>query len=178
MGNHSSEEAVISRFRQQLSRERELEPALDLLLKTAMDVLGADKGNIQLYDKTTQTLKITAHSGFDKSFLEYFKNVRATYCCCGMALKRRERVMINDVNQDPEFSHFAETFNAYGYTGVQSTPLKNKQGEVFGMLSTHFVSAFYPKPKDLGLLDRVVTEAEPLIEQLLPAVPVPDENIA
>jgi len=56
----------------------------------------AERGNVQMMDPRTRTLRIVAHRGFDADFLEFFAGVRAEGSC-GKALLLRRRVIVPDV---------------------------------------------------------------------------------
>jgi hypothetical protein len=107
--------------------------ALEDVLQTAMALVGAAKGNVQIYDLVEGGLKIIAHRGFNDEFLEHFKVVPLGYSCCGAAMERRERVIIEDVFADPRFRDFGEVYARHGFLAVQSTPLLASDGELLGM---------------------------------------------
>src|SRR5262249_53077955 len=85
-------EEVLRRSEEKLSREanaleklnalssvlwstRRLTEGLEQMLNAAIELMGADKGNIQLFDDERGVLTIAAHRGFDRDFLECFKEV-------------------------------------------------------------------------------------------------------
>jgi hypothetical protein len=75
------------------------------VLDATIELQGADFGNIQLYDKETRTLEIVAQRGFQQDFLDYFARVDAYEgSACGLALKQRSRVIIEDVNLNADLN--------------------------------------------------------------------------
>ncbi|WP_262269122.1 sensor histidine kinase [Microvirga yunnanensis] len=140
-----------------------LPAVLDAILEATIDLHGADFGNIQLYDEATQTLRIAAQRGFQPPFLDHFAEVDAAEAsACGMALARRERVMIEDVEQEPAYAPSLEVAREAGYRAVQSTPLFTPSGETLGMLSTHFRQPHHLSDLDAKLTDvyaRLAAEA-------------------
>src|SRR4051812_45576989 len=111
---------------------------LDEILNATIDLHGADFGNIQLYNAATRTLRIAAHRGFQQPFLD-FKEIDANDgSACGIALARRKRTVIEDVEKEPAFAPSLTAAREAGYRAVQSTPLFTTSGEPLGMLSTHF----------------------------------------
>ena len=71
------------------------------IVDAAIAITKADKGNIQLLDQQTEKLKIVAHRGFDLPFLNFFEFVEAgDATACVTAMKRMERVVIEDVIQN------------------------------------------------------------------------------
>lgn len=139
--------------------------ALNDILETAISLVGAAKGNVQLYDPSDETLKIIAHRGFDQEFLEYFKSVPLGYSCCGAAMEERKRVIIKNVRTDERFSELAEIYVKHGFTAVQSTPLFNSDGHLMGMFSTHFAEPHEPSERDLRVLDQIAQQAGRIIER-------------
>lgn len=117
----------------------EFRDALDNLLTMALLMQRTQMGTIQLLIKENDTLKIVAHQGFKPAFLEHFEEVTAEdYSACGRALKTKENVFIEDVTSDPFYIHHKAIAVASGFLSVQSTPLISSQGELQGILSTHF----------------------------------------
>src|SRR5262249_29643062 len=77
-------------------RERDVQGLLDDTLTAVMAATRAERGNVQMMDPRTRTLRIVAHRGFDADFLEFFAGVRAEGSC-GKALLLRRRVIVPDV---------------------------------------------------------------------------------
>ena len=74
------------------------------IVEAAVDLAGADCGNIQLLDPTTGTLRIAAQRGLPDWWLEYWIAVRQDQGSCGVALKQGERVVVEDVQRSPIFA--------------------------------------------------------------------------
>lgn len=142
----------------------QLQEQLDFVLKTALTVTG-EMGTLQLYDSSDCSLKIVCHHGFEPPFLNFFSSTCQGHAACGMALLRRERVIVEDVATDPIFAE-TEARNvmlAAGARAVQSTPLLNSLGDPLGMLSTHYRQPSRPSARDLRCLDRLARHAAKLI---------------
>ena len=145
---------------------RDLNQALDDILKGAIELLGADKGNIQVLDTKRGTLKIVASRGFDQDFLNIFSEVSAADdTVCGRALRSGKRLVIEDVESDAPFALFRPAARAAGFRAVQSTPIMSQGGAPLGMLSTHFRSVHRPTEEDLLLLDLYVRQVGDIIER-------------
>src|SRR5215468_3848861 len=66
---------------------RDLHQALDDMLDGAIELLGADMGNIQVLDTNRGILKIVAARGFEQNFLNIFSEVSAAHdSACGRDL--------------------------------------------------------------------------------------------
>jgi len=70
---------------------------LDRALETALTLLRADRGNIQIVDPATGALRIAVHHGFSAAFLEYFAVVGDDGSACGRAATGLSPTVIADV---------------------------------------------------------------------------------
>jgi len=136
------------------------------VLDATIEVQGADFGDIQLYDESTQTLKTVAHRGLDQKFLDYFATVDAREASgCGLALRSGTRIIIEDVNTDPDFEPHRAIAASTGFRGVQSTPFIDRiSGKPLGMLSTRFRQPYRPLARELLLTDLLARQAADVIE--------------
>jgi two-component system NtrC family sensor kinase len=148
-----------------LVQTREMAALLDDILEAAIEITGADMGNIQLLDG--DALKIVAHRGFDAPFLAFFNTVHEGLAACGAALQRGERVIVDDVAASPLFvgSPAGDVMLAAQARAVQSTPLITRAGRVLGMFSTHYRTPQRPAPHALSLLDVLARQAADVIER-------------
>src|SRR5262245_39313526 len=145
---------------------RDLNQALNDILAGAIELLGADKGNIQGLDTKQRVLKIVASQGFEQDFLNFFREVSANDCsACGRALRSGERLVIEDVESDALFTLLRPAARAAGFRAVQSTPILSRAGAPLGMLSTHFRSVHRPSDEDLALLDLYVRQVGDILER-------------
>jgi PAS domain S-box-containing protein len=138
---------------------------LDEILDVAVEITGADMGNIQLLDDGE--LKIAAHRGFGSPFLDFYDSVRSGEVACGMAAERGERVIVEDVASSPIFAgtRALGVMLGAGVLSVESTPLVTRGGQVVGVLSTHYRARRRPADRDLRLLDIVARQTADLIER-------------
>ena len=140
-----------------LWRSRDLQQGLDDMLRTVIDLLGADRGNVQLYDARKEALAIEAHQGFGKDFLEFFAEVKAADdTACGRALRSKQRVVIPNVELDPGFAPFLKAAHSADYRAVVATPLLGGDGNPLGVISAHFKSVHHPSDQELRRLDLFV----------------------
>jgi PAS domain S-box-containing protein len=152
-------------FSTRLLATTELSPLLDEVLHATIAMQNADFGNIQLYNPETKALEIVAHRGFQRDFLDHFRSVHDTGAACGRALQLGKRVVIEDVQIDPDYEPHREIAAAAGFRAVQSTPLFSRSGEFLGMVSTHFRAPHRPSERDLRLTDLYVRHAAEMIER-------------
>ena len=162
----ASELAAVTRlheFSARLLASTELQPLLEELLTAIISLQNADFGNIQLYNPESQALEIVVQRGFQQDFLDHFRSVHDDGATCGRAMQRRERIIIEDVQTDPDFEPHRRIAASAGFRAVQSTPLLTRTGELLGMISTHFRQAHRPSEHELRLTDLYAVHAAGLI---------------
>jgi two-component system, chemotaxis family, CheB/CheR fusion protein len=141
-----------------------MQDALDQVLVTTMELLGAQMGNVQLLDRGSQQLEIVAQRGFSAPFLKAFEHVGdKDQTSCGRVLQTRDTVCIEDVARDQAYAPYLVLAEEAGYRAVQSQPLIGKSGELVGVLSIHFREprAFSERDRQMG--DLVARQAADLI---------------
>jgi PAS domain S-box-containing protein len=149
-----------------LWRTSSLRVGLVEMLIATVELLGADMGNVQIVDAASGKLRISAQKGFEAEFLDFFREVAADDgCACGRALRSGDRVIVEDVEQDPLFASCLHIVRNAGFRAVQSTPLIDRKGKALGMISTHFRSPHRPSELDLQRLDLYARQASDFIER-------------
>ena len=141
----------------------QLQILADLALEKMLSLARADRGNVQLADPVSGALRIIAHHGFDPEFLTYFAVVRDDQTACGRAAARNAQVVISDVIADRRFEQHREIAAASRFRAVQSTPLIDKNGQLVGVVSTHYPVPHAPSARDL----RVIRRYADLLGQIL-----------
>lgn len=146
---------------------RDLGTALDEVLGAAIEITGAEMGNVQLLDPASNVLKIVAQRGFQRDFLEYFGTVSADdTSVCARAMNSKQRLVIEDVRTDPLYEPHREIAASAGYRAVQSTPLIGRDGGLLGVLSTHYAVPHRPSEPELQTLDLYARQAADFIEHV------------
>lgn len=138
----------------------QLEQPLDAILDAIIELTGANFGSIQLFDETEKQLRLVAHRGFEKRFLDHFATVDASSdSACGIALSRCERVAFEDIEKEPAFRASLDEARAAGYRSVISSPLCSTSGRLVGMLAVHFREPHQFAPHELRLMDICARQA-------------------
>ncbi len=127
---------------------------LETGLEDALSLLRADRGNIQLVDPVSGSLRIAAQAGFSDEFLDYFAVVDDDGSACGRAARGLAQTVIPDVKTDPRYAPHEDIAAASGYQAVVSTPLVDLSGHLVGVLSTHYPCRYRPPDADLKLMRR------------------------
>jgi PAS domain S-box-containing protein len=141
-----------------------LQMLLNEVLNAAVEIQGADCATLQLYSEQTGRLQTVARHGFRPDLLSTEKT-RQAYDEPGLAaLKRRERIIIEDTETDPSYSPAHTVAAAAGYRTAYVTPLLGRRGAPLGVLTTHH-RAFRPELKSkLTVLDLYARQAAEVIE--------------
>src|SRR6516225_590854 len=67
------------------------------ILETALWMTGANRGTFQLYDPSSKSLKLIAHSGLPDRFVEFFASVQlGNAAACEVALDTGARVIVEN----------------------------------------------------------------------------------
>jgi PAS domain S-box-containing protein len=158
--------AKLSDLSSRLWRSRALSEGLNEILVAVIELVSADKGNIQLLNGDRHTLTIVAHKGFERDFLETFHEVSASHnSACGKALRHSERIIITDTELDPDYERYRPAARAAGYRAVVATPLLGANGAQLGVVSTHFGAIHRPTEQELRRLDLYLRQASDFIQR-------------
>jgi signal transduction histidine kinase len=150
-----------------LQHAGDMESGLRDVLQHAVAACGADFGNIQRYDPRLAALEIVVQQGFDAAFLAHFRTVRVDEgSACARVLQAGERIVVEDVELDPDFAPHRPVAAAAGFRAVQSTPLRVHDGRIVGILSTHFRAPHRLPARDAQVLDLYARHAADLISRL------------
>ncbi len=137
------------------------------VLGVAIEISGADKGNIQFLDRESNMLRLAAQSGFDESFLEFFESVGGDDSACGVALRTKQRVIIEDITKSEIYAgkHSFDAMREADVMAVQSLPLLSSTGNVLGMISVHFAQTHRPSEQELRLMDLLARQTADYLER-------------
>lgn len=162
---------LASQMTQRLLQSSTFEAAVHTILDDVIALLGAEYGNVQL--AMGDELVIAAQRGLSTDFLKTFRRVKKDDgSACGRALRLGETVIIRDVENDPGFAPFCPDAKKAGFRSVQSTPFLTKDGNVLGMVSTHFAHAHEPTPIEMQTLKTYSVVAAEHLHKLLGDVPL------
>jgi PAS domain S-box-containing protein len=144
-----------------------LEDCLQNILDAAISLTRADKGNLQLFDFTTNALRIAAHRGFGEPFLKSFGEVRDAATTCAAALKSGEQVIVEDILASKIFDGqlTQQALLEEGARAVISTPLKSSDGVILGMISTYFKAPRRPTDRDLRFIDLLARQSADYLQR-------------
>jgi hypothetical protein len=142
----------------------ELQFELGSLLDSALHMSGTRMGNVQLYDPGTKGLHIVVHRGFDKRVLDDFSIVGIDEeIASARALRYRRRVVIEDVDADPQYGPYRNIAAAAGFRAVQSTPILALEAPIPAVFSTHYEHPHSVGSHEARMLDQIAVKAQPVV---------------
>ena len=147
--------------------DAQFDVVLGEIVDAAIAISGADKGNLQLFDASSKTLKIKAHHGFESSFLNFFATTADEASACVAAKEPGTRVVVEDVCSDPLFAgapSLAVLLEA-GVRAMQSTPLVSSADHLLGIISTHLKQPHRFSERELRLMDLLARQAADFVER-------------
>lgn len=150
----------------QLIQQDSLAAVLHEVLVASAALLHVDKGSVQIYDAQSHTLKLISAIGLEQDFADQFSFVDVYGSLpCAAALRRGERVIVEDLSTHLDFIDFARVAASYGIYAAQSTPLFSSDGKLSGMITIFFDRPYRPSERELQLLDLYAQQAVRRIER-------------
>jgi PAS domain S-box-containing protein len=148
-----------------LTAAADLPSLLDEILDAAMALQKADFGNIQIRDPKSGALEVLAQRGFTPKFLAAYRTIAIDEnTSCGIALRERRRVIVEDVLTDPNVASHRRVAASGGFRALQSTPLFERvSGEPVGVLTTYFRNPHRSSDRDLRLTDSYAQQAADVV---------------
>jgi PAS domain S-box-containing protein len=156
----------MSEWSTRLWRSETLAEGLHIILAANIELLSADKGNVQLLEENGSTLQIAAQRGFEPDFTDHFVAVTSDdTSICGRALRRGERVIVEDIERDPDFEPHRDMLRQAQCRAVVSTPLVASGGRLLGILSLHFQTSHRPADPELRRQDLFLRQSCDFIQR-------------
>jgi two-component sensor histidine kinase len=151
-----------------MREENKFETCFSEIARTAIAISGADKGNLQVFDEASRSLKIVAQEGFQEEFLKYFENVNDhAAASCGTAMASNEQVVVDDVLTSEIFvgQPAQKVLLDAEVRAVISTPMRSSKGNLLGVISTHFSHPGHPSERQLRLTNILARQAADYLER-------------
>lgn len=151
-----------------LWRARDLASGLDEVLSAAIELLGADRGVIQVYDAERGVIRIAAVRGYDEALVAAFEETRIDdYPVLAEAIRNGETLAISDILNDPRFvdPQYPQVAGVLGFRAAQFSPLVSRDGTVLGVLSTQFSQPHDLSEQDFQRLALFVRQATDFLER-------------
>ncbi|HVQ34058.1 MAG TPA: PAS domain S-box protein [Lysobacter sp.] len=157
----------------ELVHEESEESLYDRIVEAAMAIMRSQFAVLQRLHPERGSggeLELLAARGFTPQTVPDWTWVDAgpqSQTCSAQAIRARARKMIANVERRAalEGTPDLERYRRTGIAAVQSTPLFARDGQVVGMLSTHWTRPHTPAARDLRQLDILARQAADLIER-------------
>src|SRR5678815_1067788 len=116
----------------------DIDSCLKEILNVAIEITGADKGNVQLLNGDAESLRLVTQIGFDDPFLELFECGHNGDSACGVALHSKQRVVVEDIDQSEIYAGkpALQAMHEADVLAVESVPLVSSEGNALGIIST------------------------------------------
>ncbi|HXS58368.1 MAG TPA: PAS domain S-box protein [Hanamia sp.] len=151
-----------------LIQEDKVTNLYEQLVNAAIELMHSDMGSIQMYHPEKNQLQLMGWKGFHPESAKFWKWVTAdSKSSCGMALENNQRIIIPDIDLDEAMAGTEDLYFSQlsGIKAVQSTPLISRNGNIVGMISTHWSKPYQPTESELRLFDVLARQAADLIER-------------
>ncbi|KAF1045925.1 MAG: hypothetical protein GAK38_02760 [Xylophilus sp.] len=136
------------------------------ILDTAIALMQADAGTVQILDEATGDLVMLAHRNLESVVGHFLRVPAGSGTPCGVALSRGVRVFLDFDNPQTPGPHDSNNIHfRAGLRSAQSTPLVTRRGRPIGMFSTHWHGRHRPGERELRYLDLLARQAADLIER-------------
>ncbi|MBO2448205.1 GAF domain-containing protein [Actinomadura barringtoniae] len=147
---------------------------LRTMLDAALELTGAQRGNLQLLDHGG--LRIAVHRDHSMEFLRFFELVEARGSACGEALARGDAVLVPNVVWSPIFTPSArDAMLREGSHAVISVPLVLANGRMAGIVSVHYTTPRLSAEPDLELLRRLAARGGRLMSMIQDEKPLAED---
>jgi len=153
----------LHRFSNRLAQGLALKDVLAELLSAVAGLQHATQGMVSLYDPEDQDLETLTSIGLPEAFLDMVGRIPTGTGAAGLAVEKREAVIVPDVDSCDEYAPFREAANLAGYRAVYATPIMTPEGEILGTITTYFANPHHPTDGETRLTEIYAHEAAEFI---------------
>ena len=137
------------------------------IVEAACVLMRSDAASIQLLNAGCGRLNLVSWQGLDAGSAEIWEWVRTdARTSSGRALRAGERIVVPDVDLLESSAENVQAYRLSNIRSVQSTPLRAFNGQIVGMLSTHWHDRHEPAADDYRYFDVLARLAADLVERL------------
>lgn len=146
----------------------DMQAVLEEILVAALDLHSTNQGDLQLYDPTTQTLRLTVHRGLQSDVAERWTDVSLSEpdWPVAQALRDRTTVLIEDVERQMPATPLRDSWLVAGVRAAQCTPLITRDGELLGVMTVHFRQPHRPQGPSLSVSTLLARLAADTVERM------------
>jgi PAS domain S-box-containing protein len=149
-----------------LWRVRGLDQGLQEILAAVIEILGSEKGTIQMLDSERGVLSLAFQPGLGQEFANCIREVPLhANSACARAVRSGRPVIVEDTETDPLLAPHRPAARAEGFRSVVSAPIITVKDQVLGVVSVYFPSTHRPTEQQLGRLELYIRQAGDFIER-------------
>ncbi len=147
---------------------RQMHSVLKYLLLGGMHKAAASMGTVQLLDKGSGLLRIDAHVGFQRKFLDYFRYMSQDQSACGAVLATRRRIVVEDVTLSPIFfgPEALKVMLDAGARALHCAPIRNRLGDILGVVTLYYQKPTLPLESDKYALSKLARSMASYLQDL------------
>jgi PAS domain S-box-containing protein len=139
---------ALYRADEQLYRHLRLDQVLQALVDVVVDLLGADKASVQVWDPEKECLVVRAERGYSREMLDLMSGYKPGDGIAGNVFKTGQPIAVDDaLNAPPPADHIARV---EGIRSVLSVPI-NIGGQTFGVFGMDYCEPRHFSPDDKRL---------------------------
>jgi len=154
----------LHRVSARISKTMVLEAIVQEVVEAFAGIMNTDKGMLLLYNEEKESLCNVASIGFNDEFLKRVKMVPSGVAGCGTAFAERRTVIVEDVETDPIFAPLRDAAKIGGFRATYSVPLISSNGQIIGIIATHFAQPYRPPEHKIHLVETLASQASQAIE--------------
>ena len=167
---------LLHRISTELIGEQDLKALYGKIVDAAVSITGSQFGTMQLLCPVGHSsghggeLQLLCSRGLPEEAVGFWQWVNpSAHSSCTMALRFSQRAIIPDYEQwsDIAGTEDLQAFRRTGIRSAQTTPLLARNGNLLGMISTHWSTPHQPTERDLRLLDILARQAADLLERTI-----------
>ena len=140
-----------------------LEEQLQKVLDTALEIHRSSCGLISVLHEGQP--RIAAQAGFADIPTDRLERVVGQGGICGLAMKDRARIMVQDIDQDPRCQAVRELLATRQLRAAHALPLISDQGELMGAMSIFLRDARLPNARERTAMDMCANKAVLFVER-------------
>ena len=140
-----------------------LEEQLEQVLATALEIHHSSAGLISMLDDGRP--RIMAQHGFSDMPAAELERLVNGGGICGMAMKERARLMVQDMQSDPRCQPIRALMTGRRLHAAHALPLISDQGELIGAMSLFLQEARLPNARERTAMDMCANKAVLFIER-------------
>lgn len=142
----------------------DLNVTLHEVLSAVTGLQSSDMGVVMLYEERAGALHAAASRGLPRAFLDHMTCVPPGVGPCGVAIAEKRPVVIEDVENDPQWAHVLDIARSGGCRAAYSTPLLTARGGVLGTIATYFREPHRPSEREMRMVELYAAQAAQAIE--------------